>query len=189
MKKIITILIVVFGLSTVSQAQYEDLRNVLKVGAHYQIFSIDGKRTEAAAWGLSYEHSTGYMTSWFIELNFIERTETPEEIYNNVRQYNDLFQVKPGFRKYFDQALRGTYAGGAIALAFPKENGASWEIDGLFGYQYRHKRVSIDAGVELGFGSMRYQEDQYFNGVLVSQEKFYGYGFLIRPMLKMGMAF
>lgn len=189
MKKYISIMVVLISMSFApANAQYDSLRNVLKIGAHYQVFGLEGRRTEAAAWGLSYERSTGYFTSWTLDISFIERVEEPEELNQNVPQYNDIFQVKVGFRRYFDQSLKGIFAGGAVAMGIPKENGMSWELDGTFGYQFRHKRISIEALADIGIGSMRFQEDQYVNGILVSQEKFYGVGFLFRPILRMGLA-
>ena len=171
-----------------ADAQYEDKRNIIKLGAQYQVFGIEGIRTEAAAWGFSFERSTGYFTAWTLDFSFIERIEDPEDLYNSVPQYNDLFHTKVGFRRYFDESLKGPWAGGAVAMAIPKNNGMSWELMGNIGYQFRHKRVAIEALADIGIGSMRYSEDRYVNGILVSQEKFYGVGFLLRPVLRLGLA-
>lgn len=189
MKKYIGVIAVLISMSfTPANAQFDSLRNVLKIGGHYQILGLEGKRTEAAAWGLSYERKTGYFTSWTLDIAFIERVEQVEELEKNVPQYNDIFQIKVGFRRYFDQSLKGIFVGGAVAMGIPKENGMSWELDGNFGYQLRHNRLSVEFMADIGIGSMRFQEDQYYNGILVSQEKFYGVGFLFRPMLRMGFA-
>lgn len=170
-------------------AQYEDLRNSAKFGAFYQVHGFDGDRTKAAGLSFSYERSVGQAISWTVDLNFIERVEEPEELNGTVPQYNDVVQVKPGFRKYFDKALKGAYFGANAGLGIPKDIGASWEVNGLIGYQLRQKRVCLDAGLELGYGSIRFKEDRYENGVLISEEKYFGYGFVLRPMLRMGFAF
>ena len=73
-------------------------------------------------------------------------------------------------------------------MAIPKSNGMSWELLGNIGYQFRHKRVGIDLLADIGIGSMRFSEERYFNGVKVSEEKFYGVGFLLRPVIRVGLA-
>lgn len=186
--KAIAALVLLLGVSSV-QAQYEDLRNIVKVGGFFQTYSLDGGRTKAAGLNFSYERSISSTISITVDMNFIERIENPEDLENNVPQYNDIVQIKPGMRKYFDKALKGTYMGANAGLGFPKDIGATWELNGIFGYQFRMKRVCIDGGLELGYGSLHYKDDVYYNGVLVSEEKFYGYGFILRPMLKMGYAF
>lgn len=153
----------------------------------YQFFSFSGMRTNSTGFGATIEKRIEYGSTIGLNFHYITRMDEAADQKRNQPYYNDVVHFTPYFRKYFDVAFSGPYAGMGFGIGIPSDKGVQTEIGGHFGYCILQNSLVVDIGIQTGFGAFRYNEEIYGAlGNYLGSNFYVDYGFFFRPSISIG---
>ena len=188
-KRTLRKLILSMGLVTSVAVQGQFQEECVRVGVLYQDWGMDGIRTRSSGVSFSIEFAGTSRTTWDFGIDLMNRRESQDELVGNVRAYDQVLRMAPGFRRYLRSPLQGPYVGATTGVGVTKNNGMSVDMLGRFGYAYRKGGFTLDLNAQLGVGNYSFSNEIYSNGTVVDVERFSLWGVLLRPGLTAGFCY